>query len=83
MPAGVPSLSLPPSREPGRPLFVSMLLYLNEAWPEDYHSETLLLDPESQTGLAVRPFPGRVLLMVWTCKLCHPRRFYPSYHDRF
>jgi hypothetical protein len=39
-------------------------MYLNESWPEEYHSETLLLDPESQTGLFVRPAPGRVLLMV-------------------
>ena len=51
-------------REPGRPLFVSVLLYLNETWPEDCHAETLILDPESQTGVFVRPAPGRMLIMV-------------------
>ncbi|GAX85210.1 hypothetical protein CEUSTIGMA_g12630.t1 [Chlamydomonas eustigma] len=51
------------NREPGKPLFVSMLMYLNDTWPEDYHSETLFLDPESQTGVFVRPAAGRVVLM--------------------
>lgn len=51
------------NREPGKPLFVSMLIYLNEEWPEDYDAETLVLDPASQTGVFVRPKPGRVLLM--------------------
>ena len=59
-------LPLPPpfSREPGRPLFVSMLLYLNEVWADDMHAETLLLDPGAQVGVFVRPAAGRVLLMV-------------------
>ncbi|GLI63184.1 hypothetical protein VaNZ11_005954, partial [Volvox africanus] len=51
------------NRELARPLFVSMLLYLNEIWPEDYHAETLFLDPETQLGLFVRPAPGRVVLL--------------------
>ncbi|MEW5299067.1 MAG: hypothetical protein WDW36_002116 [Sanguina aurantia] len=51
------------NREPGRPLFVSMLLYFNDSWPEDYHSETLFLDPETNSGVFVRPVPGRVVLM--------------------
>ncbi|GIL50228.1 hypothetical protein Vafri_6459 [Volvox africanus] len=51
------------NRELGRPLFVSMLLYLNEIWPEDYHAETMFLDPETQLGLFVRPAPGRVVLL--------------------
>lgn len=46
-------------REQHRPLFVTMLLYLNESWPEDWHSETMFLDPETQLGLFVRPAPGR------------------------
>lgn len=36
-----------------------MLLYLNESWPEDWHSETMFLDPETQLGLFVRPAAGR------------------------
>ncbi len=51
-------------REEGRPLFVTMMIYLNETWPDDFHAETLLLDPESQTGIFVRPSPGRIVLMV-------------------
>lgn len=51
------------NREPHRPLFVSVLLYLNDAWAEDFHAETLFLDPETQLGLFVRPAPGRVVLM--------------------
>ncbi|GLC46484.1 hypothetical protein PLESTM_001880600 [Pleodorina starrii] len=51
------------NRELSRPLFVSMLLYTNETWPEDYHAETLFLDPETQLGLFVRPAPGRVVLL--------------------
>ncbi|GIL87072.1 hypothetical protein Vretimale_14232 [Volvox reticuliferus] len=51
------------NRELARPLFVSMLLYLNETWPEDHHAETLFLDPETQLGLFVRPAPGRVVLL--------------------
>ncbi|GFR50258.1 hypothetical protein Agub_g12444 [Astrephomene gubernaculifera] len=50
------------NRELGRPLFVSVLLYLNDSWSEDFHSETLFLDPETQLGLFVRPAPGRVVL---------------------
>lgn len=30
--------------EPGRPLLVSLLLYLDEAWPRDWAAETLFLD---------------------------------------
>lgn len=30
--------------EPGRPLLVSLLLYLDDAWPPDWAAETLFLD---------------------------------------
>eukprot|EP00798_Chlamydomonas_sp_ICE-L_P018096 gene18096-24523_t len=43
----------------GKPLFVSMLVYLNEEWKEEWNSETMFLDPESACGLFVRPQPGR------------------------
>eukprot|EP00798_Chlamydomonas_sp_ICE-L_P018106 gene18106-24538_t len=51
------------SLEPGKPLFVSMLVYLNEEWKEEWNSETMFLDPESACGLFVRPQPGRMVLM--------------------
>ncbi|KAL6754853.1 hypothetical protein V8C86DRAFT_280056 [Haematococcus lacustris] len=51
------------NREPGRPRFVSMLLYLNEAWPDELHAETLFVDPSTQVGVFARPAPGRVVLM--------------------
>ncbi|GFH18819.1 Fe2OG dioxygenase domain-containing protein, partial [Haematococcus lacustris] len=51
------------NREPGRPRFVSMLLYLNDAWPDELHAETLFVDPSTQVGVFARPAPGRVVLM--------------------
>ena len=51
------------NREPGRPLFVSILLYLNDSWPDEYQSETMIMDRRLQVGLFVRPQPGRVFLM--------------------
>jgi hypothetical protein len=35
--------------EPGRPLLVSLLLYLDEAWPRDWAADTLFLDCEVGT----------------------------------
>lgn len=49
--------------QPGKPLFVSMLLYLNRAWAPELHAETLFVDPDSGTGVFVQPRPGRVVLM--------------------
>ncbi|GBG00480.1 hypothetical protein Rsub_13237 [Raphidocelis subcapitata] len=51
------------NREPGRPLFVTVLAYLNEEWPEEWHAETLFADPETGTGVFVQPRPGRVVIM--------------------
>lgn len=49
--------------EPGKPLMVTMLLYLNESWKRDWGGETLFLDGETDVGLCVSPKPGRVVLM--------------------
>jgi len=49
--------------EPGKPLFVTALLYLDEAWPNDWDAETLFLDDKTQTGFFVRPKAGRLVLM--------------------
>ena len=43
------------NREPGKPLFVSLLLYLNDPWPRDWDAETLFLDDQTDVGLVVRP----------------------------
>lgn len=40
-----------------------MLLYLNEEWPMELDAETLAVDIDSDTGVFIRPRPGRVLLM--------------------
>ena len=40
---------------PGRPLLVSLLVYLDAAWPRDWGAETLFLDGRSDIGVAVRP----------------------------
>ncbi|KAK9816066.1 hypothetical protein WJX74_005816 [Apatococcus lobatus] len=51
------------NREPGQPLFVSLLLYLDADWPRDYAAETLFLDGDTDVGFAVRPKPCRAILM--------------------
>jgi hypothetical protein len=50
-------------QEAGKPRLVSMLLYLNSVWPLANGGETVFLDSASDTGVAVRPKPGRVVLM--------------------
>ncbi len=37
--------------EPGQPLLVSMLLYLDDQWPRDWGAETLFLDDEVRSRL--------------------------------
>ncbi|CAM9801297.1 unnamed protein product, partial [Chrysoparadoxa australica] len=51
------------NREPGKPLFVTLLLYLNEAWPDNWEAETQFLDTPTGTGFFVKPRPGRAVLM--------------------
>ena len=52
------------NREQHKPLFVSALVYLNPlVWPASYDAETMFLDPGTNTGVFVRPQPGRVILM--------------------
>jgi len=55
------------NREAGKPLFVSVLMYLDGTWPDAFHAETLILDEAAQVGLAVRPKGGRLLLMDQDC----------------
>ncbi len=42
-------------QEPGKPLFVSLLLYLDAEWKRDWDAETLFLDVASDVGILVRP----------------------------
>ena len=65
-----------PNRTPGKPLFVSALVYLNPEWPLECNAETLFLDGEAGIGLAVRPRPGRVVLMDQDVahRICEPSR---------
>ena len=80
--------------EPGKPLFVSALVYLNHTWPDAWDAETLFLDGATGTGAFVRPRPGRLVLMVGYrdrvvgCGLCvcahvdHPLREQKETHSR-
>jgi probable phosphoglycerate mutase len=52
-----------PNREPGKPYFVTMLIYINEGWPTGWDAETFFLDMESDTGFFVRPAQFRTILM--------------------
>ena len=49
--------------EPGKPLLVTLLVYLNEEWERDWAGETLFLDGGTDTGVFVRPRAGRAVLM--------------------
>jgi len=53
-----------PNRSPGKPRFVTALVYLNAEWrwPE-WGAATRFLDPPSGTVLSVPPAPGRVVLL--------------------
>lgn len=43
------------AQEPGKPLFLSLLLYLNSEWEREWDAETLFLDTHTETGFFVRP----------------------------
>uniref|UniRef100_A0A7S4BQ14 Prolyl 4-hydroxylase alpha subunit Fe(2+) 2OG dioxygenase domain-containing protein n=1 Tax=Chrysotila carterae TaxID=13221 RepID=A0A7S4BQ14_CHRCT len=47
----------------GKPLFVSLIVYLDAQWRPQWDAETLFLDAESGTGVFVQPRPGRAVLM--------------------
>lgn len=50
--------------EPGKPLFVSAVVYANSVWDEDaWGGETHFMDVGSGVGALVCPRPGRVVLM--------------------
>ncbi len=47
----------------GKPLFVSLVLYLNPEWDAAWNAETLFLDPDTSTGVFVQPRAGRLVLL--------------------
>jgi hypothetical protein len=49
--------------EPGKPLLVSLILYLNDEWPREWAAETFFLDAATDSGVLVRPRPCRAVLM--------------------
>jgi hypothetical protein len=49
--------------EPGKPLLVTLLIYIDDTWERDWGGETLFLDGTTDTGIYVRPKPGRAILM--------------------
>lgn len=63
-------------QEPACPRLVSLLVYLNSAWPLANGAETIFLDSPSDTGIAVRPKPGRAVLMDQDIlhRVCAPSR---------
>lgn len=42
---------------------MSLLLYLDAAWPRDWDAETLFLDDATDCGIVVRPRRYRAVLM--------------------
>ena len=52
-------------------MLVSLLLYLDEAWPRQWDAETLFLDDDTDIGIVVRPKRYRAVLMDQV--LCSPR----------
>lgn len=47
----------------GRPLLISLLLYLDDKWPRQWDAETLFLDNDTDIGIVVRPKRYRAVLM--------------------
>lgn len=54
--------------ESNKPLLVSLLIYLNSEWRRDWAADTLILDAAgADTGVFIRPRPGRAVLMHQDC----------------
>ncbi|KAL1511273.1 hypothetical protein AB1Y20_006081 [Prymnesium parvum] len=47
----------------GKPLFVSLIVYLDSEWRSDWDAETLFLEQSKGVGFFVQPRPGRAVLM--------------------
>jgi hypothetical protein len=51
------------NQEIGKPLFVTLLIYIDKQWHLHWDAETLFLDSVTETGVFVRPKAYRVVLM--------------------
>ena len=60
-----------PNRAPGKPRFVSALVYLNPAWEAEWGAPTRFLDCGSGDVLEVPVAPGRVVLLDMDVTLGH------------
>ena len=49
--------------EDGKPLLVSLIVYLNGDWDANWAADTLVLDSGTECGVFIRPKPGRVVIM--------------------
>jgi probable phosphoglycerate mutase len=47
----------------GKPLLVSLLVYLDQEWWPEWDAETLFCDADTGVGLLVQPQPARCVLM--------------------
>ena len=47
----------------GKPLLVSLIIYLNDEWKMNDAADTLILDTRTDTGCFIRPKAGRAVLM--------------------
>lgn len=52
-----------PNRSRGKPRFVSVLLYLNDEWKDEWGAPTRFLDPPTEECYEVFPQPGRCVIM--------------------
>jgi hypothetical protein len=52
-----------PNRSRGKPRFVSVLLYLNDEWKEEWGAPTRFLDPPTGEEVDIIPRPGRCVVM--------------------
>lgn len=52
-----------PNRIPGKPRFMSLLIYLNDYWDDNFGATTNFLDPITKDTHKVMPKPGRCILM--------------------
>ena len=71
-PAGLATARVPPwlarhgayaNGTAGKPLFVSLLVYLDELWRQEWDAETIFLEPAIGAGFLVQPRHGRAVLM--------------------
>lgn len=52
-----------PNRAPGKPRFMSCLVYLNDEWKDEWGAPTRFLDVATDTPVDIIPKPGRIVLM--------------------